>query len=168
MKYTSLGLHNVEIKVKYYSVIFMCMNVIFYFFTKCTTVYLFSKIKYPTNLLTLPCLSSNCILSRFGKIHQLNVEMWHFIFGEFFSSATWYTIFLRKISWYEQNIVSICKILFLMTRLLCGKRRECLWSVYTSGNFTWIFLLSELYRKRMLPWWTLNLCRFEVSLCTSF
>lgn len=30
MKYTSLGLHSVEIKVKYYSVIFMCMNVFFY------------------------------------------------------------------------------------------------------------------------------------------
>lgn len=105
------------------------------------------------------------------KFNEMNLTKWKcgtFLEDFFFHLPLDIQYFWEKPSWYKQNIVSICKILFLMTRLLCGKRRECLWSVYTSGNFKWIFLLSELYRKRMLPWWTLNLCWFKVSLCISF
>lgn len=77
MKYTSLGLHSVEIKVKYYSVIFMCMNVFFYLLQSVPQCAFFSKIKYLTNLLTLASTFTKLYIELFWQ-NLLNVEMWHF------------------------------------------------------------------------------------------
>lgn len=74
MKYTSLGLHSVEIKVKYYSVIFMCMNVIFYFLQSVPQCAFFSKIKYPTNLLTLASTFTKLYFELFWQ-NLLNVAL---------------------------------------------------------------------------------------------
>lgn len=176
MKYTNLGLHNVKIKVKYYCYFHVHVPVIF---LQSVPQYAFKKkinYQFPTYLFTLASPFTKLYIELFWQnssitFNEMNLTKWKcgtFLEDFFVLLPLYIQYFWEKPSWYKQNIVSICKILFLMTRLLCGKRRECLWSVYTSGNFKWIFLLSELYRKRMLPWWTLNLCWFKVSLCISF